>query len=55
MLKSDFKTQKSPCIWRIDGKNLLQKYEPISHKDGCAYRNISTVRKFVFSLQTLKN
>jgi len=42
MLKSDFKWQKSPCLWRIDGKNLLQKYEPISHEGGTAYRNIST-------------
>ena len=43
MLKSDLKTQQAPCIWRIDGKNLLQKYEPISYNDGVAYRNISTV------------
>jgi len=43
MLKSDFKWQKSPCLWRIDGKNLLQKYEPIPHEGGTAYRNISTV------------
>jgi len=42
MLKSDFKWQKSPCLWRIDGKNLLQKYEPIPHEGGTAYRNIST-------------
>jgi len=42
MLKSDFKWQKSPCLWRIDGKNLLQKYEPISHEGAVAYRNIST-------------
>ena len=46
MLKSDFKTQKNPCIWRIDGKNLLQKYEPISYNEGTAYRNISTVTFF---------
>ena len=43
MLKSDLKTQKSPSIWRIDGKNLLQKYESISYNEGIAYRNISTV------------
>jgi len=42
MLKTDFKWQKSPCLWRIDGKNLLQKYEPILHQGGSAYRNIST-------------
>ena len=46
MLKSDFKTQKSPSIWRIDGKNLIQKYEQISYEDGTAYRNISTVSWF---------
>jgi hypothetical protein len=44
MLKSDLKTQKTPSIWRIDGKNLLQKYESISYNEGTAYRNISTVR-----------
>ena len=48
MLKSDFKRQKNPCLWRIDGKNLLQKYEPILYKGSIAFRNISTVslRKF---------
>ena len=43
MLKSDFKRQKNPCLWRIDGKNLLQKYEPILYKGSIAFRNISTV------------
>ena len=43
MLKSDFKTQKFPSIWRIDGKNLLQKYESVSHNGGVGYQNISTV------------
>lgn len=49
MLKSDFKRQKNPCLWRIDGKNLLQKYEPITYKGGTGYRNISTVSNFLVS------
>ncbi|XP_057381861.1 uncharacterized protein LOC130704459 [Daphnia carinata] len=49
MLKSDLKTQKSPSIWRIDGKNLLQKYESISYNDGVAYRNISTYSSWMAS------
>ena len=47
MLKSDLKTQKSPSLWRIDNKQLLQKYEPISYHDETAYRNTITVRCFV--------
>lgn len=43
VLKSDLKTQKEPCLWRIDGKNLLQKYEPILFRESLAYHNISTV------------
>ncbi|KAI9562063.1 hypothetical protein GHT06_013028 [Daphnia sinensis] len=49
MLKSDLKTQKSPSIWRIDGKNLLQKYESISYNNGVAYRNISTYSSWMAS------
>ncbi|KZS18736.1 Uncharacterized protein APZ42_015308 [Daphnia magna] len=49
ILKSDLKTQKSPSIWRIDGKNLLQKYESISYNDGVAYRNISTYSSWMAS------
>jgi len=49
MLKSDFKRQKNPCLWRIDGKNLLQKYEPITYKGGTGYRNISTYSSWITS------
>lgn len=44
MAKSDYKTQASPCIWRIDGRNLLQKYELVKQSEGTSYHNISTVR-----------
>jgi len=43
MAKSDYKTQASPCIWRIDGRNLLQKYELVKQSEGTSYHNISTV------------
>lgn len=46
MIKSEL-SQEWPAIWRVDGKTLLQKYEPFEQDGKTLYRNISTVSLFV--------
>ncbi|XP_058807073.1 uncharacterized protein LOC131673241 isoform X2 [Phymastichus coffea] len=41
VLKSDL-NQEYPPLWRIDGKTLLQKYEPFPSNGRTLYKNIST-------------
>lgn len=41
VIKSELKDEW-PAIWRVDGKTLLQKYEPFEQNGVTLYRNIST-------------
>ncbi|XP_018572236.1 uncharacterized protein LOC108911707 isoform X2 [Anoplophora glabripennis] len=40
VIKSELK-EEWPAIWRVDGKTLLQKYEPFEQNGVTLYRNIS--------------
>lgn len=42
--------QEWPPIWRVDGKTLLQKFEPFHNNNKTIYRSISTVSgKFILN------
>ncbi|KZC12552.1 Glutamine and serine-rich protein 1 [Dufourea novaeangliae] len=41
VMKTDL-DEEYPALWRIDGKTLLQKYEPFKSNGKTLYRNIST-------------
>ena len=47
VIKSDLE-EEFPPLWRIDGKTLLQKYEPFNSNGKTLYRNISTVSTKIF-------
>lgn len=38
--------QEWPPLWRVDGKTLLQKFEPFNSNNKTIYRSISTVSAF---------
>lgn len=38
--------QDWPPLWRVDGKTLLQKFEPFNNNGKTIYRSISTVSAF---------
>ncbi|VVC91610.1 unnamed protein product [Leptidea sinapis] len=42
-LKSEL-NEMWPAMWRVDGKTLLQKFEPFEENGKVLYRNISTIR-----------
>lgn len=42
--------QDWPPLWRVDGKTLLQKFEPFNNNGKTIYRSISTVSAYHFTL-----
>lgn len=46
--------QEWPAIWRVDGKTLLQKFEPFQNNGKMIYRSISTVSSSITILSVAK-
>jgi len=44
VIKTDLNEEEDPPLWRIDGKTLLQKYQPFKSNGKTLYRNIPTVK-----------
>lgn len=44
-----------PMLWRVNGKTLLQRYEPLHTNAKTIYRSISTVSVFVQPSSTADN
>lgn len=40
--------QDWPALWRVDGKSLLQKFEPFQNHGKMIYRSISTVSSICY-------
>ncbi|KYM91850.1 Glutamine and serine-rich protein 1 [Atta colombica] len=47
VIKTDLNEEEDPPLWRIDGKTLLQKYQPFKSNGKTLYRNIPTYSAWV--------
>lgn len=47
VIRKEMDEQEWPTIWRVEGKNLLQKFQSFKTNDKILYTNISTVSFFL--------